>query len=137
MQKPEPASFVRHRAQPNKREPPQQIEGATDIRLDKVPGAVDRAVDVALRREMDDRPRPVLPEQPLHQHAVVDVSADKNMVGSALQALKVAEVAGVGQLVQIDDGLTGLSQPVEYEVGADESGATGHEEGHSGKEEPC
>ena len=51
----------------------------------------------------------------------------------AVQAGQVLAVAGVGQGVQVDDGLcagVGRGQPVEDEVAADEAGAAGDKEGH-------
>ena len=46
----------------------------------------------------------------------------------ARERREVAEVAGVGELVEIDDGLVGRREPVEHEVGADEAGAAGDED---------
>jgi hypothetical protein len=44
----------------------------------------------------------------------------------AVQAGEVLEVAGVGQLVEVDDRLVRLRQPVENKVAADEAGAAGN-----------
>ena len=51
----------------------------------------------------------------------------KRWRGSPRKASEVLEVAGVGERVEVDDGLIGLGQPVEDEVAADETGATGDE----------
>ena len=53
------------------------------------------------------------------------------MVGVALQRRQGFQIAGVGQLVEVDDGLVGLGQPVEDEVAADETGTAGDEDGHA------
>jgi hypothetical protein len=47
------------------------------------------------------------------------------MARVALQRGQVGAVAGVGQLVEVDDGLIARGQPVEHEVAADEAGAAG------------
>jgi uncharacterized protein YkvS len=47
------------------------------------------------------------------------------------QRRQVQPVAGVGERVEVDDGLGGrVCEPVEHEVAADEAGAAGDEEGH-------
>ncbi|MCY1551782.1 hypothetical protein D9M68_881370 [compost metagenome] len=45
------------------------------------------------------------------------------MARVALQAGQVLQVARVSELVEVDDGLGGLGQPVEHEIAADEAGA--------------
>jgi hypothetical protein len=44
-----------------------------------------------------------------------------------LQAAEVIRVTSVGQLVEIDDWLITSRQPIQHKVGADEAGATSHE----------
>jgi hypothetical protein len=46
------------------------------------------------------------------------------MAGVAFEAGVVFEIAGVGEFVEIDDGLIVASQPVEHKIGADEAGTT-------------
>jgi hypothetical protein len=45
----------------------------------------------------------------------------------AFERGQVFEIARIRELVEIDDGLAGFPQPVEHEVGADETGAAGDE----------
>ena len=116
-----------------KRRPPrarrvEQAEGADDVRLDERRRAVDRPVDVRFRREIDDRPRAVLRQQRRHERAVADVAAHELMPGIAGQRLEVAQVAGVGEQVEIDHRLPGRGEPVQHEVGADEAGTAGDED---------
>ena len=47
--------------------------------------------------------------------------------------ITVFEVASVGEFVEVDDGLIAAGQPVEDEVGADESRAAGDKKGHEMK----
>jgi hypothetical protein len=56
----------------------------------------------------------------------------KRCRASPCSAGQVAQVAGVGERVEVDDRLVGRRQPVEHEVAADEAGAAGDEDGHVG-----
>ena len=85
---------------------------------------------MALGGEVEHRARLVLRQQLRHQRAVADVALHEDMARVALQRGQVFQVAGVGQLVEVDDGLVGLGQPVENEIAADEAGAAGDENGH-------
>ena len=106
----------------------EQAEGADDVGLDEVFRAVDAAVDVRFGGKIDDGARLVLGEQPGDEVEVADVALDEEVARVALQGGEVLEVAGVGQRVEVDDGLIGLGQPVEDEVAADEAGTTGDED---------
>jgi len=76
------------------------------------------------------RARPVLGEQSIDQRAVADVALHEDMPRIATQRVEVVKVAGVGQRIEVDDGLIGVLEPVEHEVAADETGAAGDEDGH-------
>lgn len=108
----------------------QQAEGADDVGLDEVLGAVDRAVHMGFRGEVEDRPRLVLGEQAGYQLAIADIAGDEGVPGVAVEAGEVLPVAGVGELVEADHRLVMQGQPVEHEIGADEAGAAGHENRH-------
>ncbi len=88
---------------------------------------MDRAVDVALGREIDDGARAVQRQERIDLRAVADVAMDEHVPGVATKRGKAAQIAGVGELVEVDEALAGSLQPVEHEVGADESGAAGDE----------
>ena len=105
----------------------QETEGADDVRGDELPRTVNRAVDVALRREMDDRPHAVFGEESLHERLIADVATDERVPGVAVEGGEIAHVPGVGELVEVDDRLVVGREPVEDEVAADESGAAGDE----------
>ena len=104
----------------------QQAEGADDIGLEKVLGAMDGAVHMRLGGEVDDGPRLVRGQQAADQLLVADVALHEDMALVALQRPEVFPVAGIGQLVEIDDGLAACGQPVQDEVGADKAGAAGN-----------
>ena len=79
-------------------------------------------------RKVDDGTRLVLRQQAIDQGAVTDVALHEDMARVALQAGQVVQVAGIGELVEVDDALRVAGKPVEYEVGADETGASGDED---------
>jgi hypothetical protein len=101
----------------------QQAEGADDIRLDEVFRAVDAAVDVALGGKIDDGARAVLVQQPGYQRGIADISLDEDVTRIAAQAGQVLEVAGIGQLVEVEHRFRGAGEPVQHKITADESGA--------------
>ncbi len=105
----------------------EQAEGAQDVGLDEVLGAVDGSVHVALGREVDHGPRTVLGQQTVDQVTVTQVALHEDVPRITLETGKVLEVARIGELVEVDYGLVVGGEPVEYEVAADETGAAGDE----------
>ena len=108
----------------------QQRVGAFDVGAHEGAGAVDGAVDMALGGEVHDGARAVLGQQAVDQGAVADVAMHEDVACVAAQALEVAQVAGVGERIEVEHGLAaglGAGQPVEHEVAADEAGAAGDE----------
>lgn len=100
----------------------EQAEGAQDVGLDEVLGAVDGSVHVALGREVDHGPRAVLIQHAIHQGAIAEVALHEDMTQVALQAGEVFQVASVGKFVDIDDRFIGQDAPIDHKVGADEAG---------------
>ncbi len=62
---------------------------------------------MALGRKVDDVIEIVLLEQAFHQLLVADVALHKHMAGVPFNVLQVFEVAGVGQLVEVDQQYPG------------------------------
>ena len=81
----------------------QHLKRAQYVRYDELRRVVDRAVDVRLGGEVDDRRRPVLRERPIDRGPVGDVALDEDVVWVAAHRFQRIEVAGVGQGVEIDD----------------------------------
>ena len=100
---------------------------ADDVGLDEIVRAVYLTVDVAFGGEMHDRTRPVLAQQFVDQGAVVDVAAGKYMRLIVADLRQVFEIAGVSQLVEIEHAGLFPREPLENEIGADETGAAGDE----------
>jgi hypothetical protein len=82
--------------------------------------------------EMHDRTRTMFRQQSVDQRAVADVSMHEDMARIAVDRCEIFAIARVGQGVEIDDRLITLSQPVQNEVAADETGAAGDEKTASG-----
>jgi len=103
----------------------EQAEGADDVGLDEVFGAVDGAVHMTFSREVQHGAGAVLGQQGIDQGAVAQVALHEVVARVALQAGEVFQIACVGEFVEVDHGLVRLCQPVEHEVGANEAGAAG------------
>lgn len=105
----------------------QQREGADNIGPDEFAGAVDRAIDVALRRKVDHGVGLVLVEQSAQQRGFADAGLLKGIVRIADRAGKRIEVGRIGQLVDIDHARIGTAQEMAHHRRADETRAAGHE----------
>ena len=107
----------------------EQGERAHDVGAGECEGILDRAVDVALGGEMDDAVDPILPDDAPHLVEVGDVGAHEGVVGLILHIPEVGEIAGVGQLVEVDDAVFGIFVDEEADhVGADEARAAGYQD---------
>ena len=81
----------------------EQGEGADDVGLDELAGAVDRAVDVRLGRQVHDRVGAMLLEDPGDLGGVADVDPLEVVAGVFAGLGERGEVAGIRQLVDVDD----------------------------------
>ena len=133
MQKAEGARFFRRQRTPVIPRPLEQVERADHVGGDEGRGAIDGAVDVAFRCEIDDGVRLMVGQQPLHQGAVADVAVNEPVSPVSSQRRQGFQVARVGQCIQVDDGARGiLPQRSKHEIPADKSGAAGDQpRGHS------
>ena len=100
-----------------------------DIGGDERLGVQNGAVDMAFRRHMNNSI--AFARQLTDQFTIPDVPANKAIALVAFEVRKVLGVAGVGQGVQIDEGmLRMLAQHVAHEVGPDEAAAAGEKDFH-------
>ncbi len=72
---------------------------------------------------MNDGSWSIFSEQAVDQYPVTDVTLDENVSRVAFQRGEATQVAGIGQGVKIDHWFASRSNPVEYEIRADEAGA--------------
>src|SRR5699024_276058 len=81
---------------------------------------------VAFRRKVDHIVGIILFHQAGDQFTVADVALHKDVAGIAFNVLEVFQVAGIGQLVQVDDAdVLMLFQHIVHKVGTDETGTAG------------
>ena len=97
-----------------------QHGGAADVGLDEGERVHQRAVDVRLSGEVDDRVN--MAGQRVDEVGIADIAMDETKTWSAFELGEVREVAGVGQLVEHRDLHFGPGAPeVADEVRADEA----------------
>ena len=85
---------------------------------------------MAFSRKIQNGPRLMTRQQRRQQGTVPDIAVYENMVWVLFDSVQIAQIAGIGQFVQIDHGFVTLDQPVEDKITADKAGATGHENRH-------
>ena len=102
--------------------------GAEAVRIDEVVWSGDRAVDVALGREVDDR---VVTVHGLFEGGrIADVALHERIPRIVVDVRKRGEVPRVGERVVDGDVVVRLGEHVADVVGADETGAAGDEDLH-------
>jgi len=105
-------------------------ERAHVVGLHEGAGALDGVVHMALGREVDDATDVVLSEQALDELLVADIALHEGVVGHTFTLSYVGEVAGVGELIEVDDMIFRiLFAEVRNKVRAYESGTAGNEYG--------
>ncbi len=81
----------------------QQAQRTHHIGLRKGERVLDAAVHMALGGEVDDAVDVLFLHQLVDAIEITDVHLDELIVGLVLDVLEVGEVAGIGQLVEVDD----------------------------------
>ena len=82
---------------------------------------------MTLGRKMDDGAWLMLLEQSTQQLAIAHVSLDEGISRIGSDPNQVAEIASVRELVEVDHRSFFLRDPLQDEVGTDESGSSGHQ----------
>ncbi len=106
----------------------QQCERTLDVGTDEFARPLNRTIHMRLGGKMHHRPRAMLGQQGVHPRPVADVAAHEDMARIALKRGKIIQVAGIGQIVQIDHRLASFPQPVKNKVGADKTGTASDED---------
>jgi len=107
----------------------EEVEGACDIRFNKISWAENGTVNVRLCSEVDNSIDVVRGEYFFHPFVVAQVNQFK-MVSAAVVATvyvgKIFQVAGIGQFVCVNNGAfkIGVLEQMAYEVRADETGTS-------------
>ena len=111
----------------------EQHARADDIRLQEDLRILDGAVNMRLRREVDDDVRLLLLEDAVDSLTVRDIRADELEVLLLHRRLKRLKIARIRQLVDADDAVARmLLEHVVDEVRTNEAGTAGHDNVHIG-----
>ena len=86
----------------------QQAESAHDIRAGEGEGVLDRAVHMALGGKVNNAVDIVLLHDGAHALEVADVGLHEGVVRLVLDVLKVSEVAGISERIEVDDFVLGV-----------------------------
>ena len=104
----------------------QEGQGAHHVGAGESEGVFDGAVNVALGGQMDDAGYLMFADDASHLLEVGNVGLDESVVGTVLDVLEVCEVAGIRQLVEVDDMVVGILVDKKSDnMGTDESGSAG------------
>jgi hypothetical protein len=98
-----------------------QSVGAKDIRLDERRWAVDGAVDVRLGRQVHHAIGLMLCKNARDFPRIADIDLLEHMAGVPHQAWQRIEVAGIGELVDVDDRHIGFGNELANDRGPDET----------------
>ena len=107
-----------------------QRAGADDIGLDEFRRAVDRTVDMGLGGQMHHPSRPVLGKNARERRGVEDIRLLEDMARVFARRAQGFQIAGIGQLVEIDDSLAGFGDILADHGRSYESGTAGDENCH-------
>ncbi|MNE16219.1 hypothetical protein D3C80_1091580 [compost metagenome] len=108
----------------------EQGVSADDVGLDERGRAVDRPVHMGLGCQVHDRPRLKAFEHGADGCRVGDIGLDEFVSGVVGDALQRFEVAGVGQLVEVEHFVFGVVDQVADQRRANEAGAACDEYAH-------
>ena len=104
----------------------EQTESAVHIGAHKIIRPMNRAVHMAFRRKMHNRPRTASPQQVADQLSIADVSMHEAVARIGRNLYQVAEIPGIGELVEIHHRSSLGREPLQHEIGADKAGSPGH-----------
>ena len=90
-------------------------------------GPVDRAIDVAFRRQMHHDIGPIIRKDALHFVGVGDVGAHERIARIVRDRRERSQIAGVGELVDHADAMVGFANEMADDGRSDEARAPGDE----------
>ena len=86
---------------------------------------MDGAIHMALSGKIDDRIWLVMVQQLADKQRIPNIAPDKNMLGIPIKRRQITDVAGIGELVEVDDPLP-RSAPGQHIAGTDKPRASGY-----------
>jgi hypothetical protein len=108
----------------------EQRIGADNIGIDKRARSLDRAVDVAFGGKVHDPVGRKFGEMPLQGGRVANVGAHPLVARMVGQVVERAEASGIGEYIEIEDGVALVAHEEADEIGSDEAGTAGDEYFH-------
>ena len=101
-----------------------QRQRSHDVRPGEGERVPDRSVDMAFGREVYHPVDGILPEELPHPLVVADIGLYESVVRGVLDVREVGQIARIGQLVEVDDAVSGvLVYEQAYHMAPDEAGA--------------
>src|ERR1044071_8392954 len=91
----------------------------------------NRPIDMSLRRSVDDPFNPMRTNETLDQGLIANISMHKCMPGMLFDRLKICEIAGVFQGIEIHHLMAALRNQTTDEMRPDESSPSGYEDTHT------
>ncbi len=116
MQKAECGLLGAGQARPIRARRFQQTEGAVDVGRYKRTWAEDGTVDMAFGRKMHNRARLMRCQQLCYLRRIADVAFDENMLSVLPDCQQIIKIAGIGELVKINDRVAIPCQPIENKI---------------------
>ena len=108
----------------------EQLVSPNDVGLNELCRAVDRAVDMGFGGQVHDGIRLEFQQRFTDTFAIGDIGLKELIAVAAVDFCQRLEIAGVGQLVQIEDAVPGVLDQMADQSRADESGSAGYENAH-------
>src|SRR5579862_67893 len=107
----------------------QQRKGAIDVGTNKIVGTMDRPIHVTLGSKVNNGGGAMPLQQIVHKLPVTDIPVDEAIAWVGGNLFEIAKIPRICELVQIDERSALFRNPLQNEVGADESSPSGHQNG--------
>src|SRR5690554_678923 len=104
--------------------------GAYNVGLNKLAGAINGAVYVTFCRKMHDRIRLMHCKHPLHLGGITDIHLFEHIARAVADARQRLKIAGIGQLVEVDNRMSSIVDQVTNHSTANKTGTAGNQNFH-------
>ena len=106
----------------------EQIERTDDVGSHERRRSIDRPIDVRLCRQMGDHRGGEISEDLANPHRIADVGLGEAVAVASRHRVEGTQIAGVGDLVEIQHLMIGMGDQVADQRRADEPGAPGDQD---------
>jgi hypothetical protein len=104
----------------------QQYVGANDVGLNEFGRSRDRAIDVRFCGQMHDGIRLMLTQNTINLVSITDINAFERIPLALTDFSQRLKVAGVGQLIDVNDRVGGTGDDMANDCRADKPGTAGN-----------